>query len=188
MIKEIFKSPRKSEEPGKPVEVQQPAPADEKPGETSEATEPEAEPQEPQTTAGKPESEPEEPQTTAGEPEAEAEEPDPIEAAYCLGAGIDTETLAKAKALIKEFADATSSGVFNPSVLRYALKLLNYDSDMEAARKETEDAVRARLADSKLSSKQSRAREAASIPHLGGSSGIGTATGNSIFDIAKGVR
>lgn len=99
---------------------------------------------------------------TATEKKAESVN-DLIEEAYRVGAGIDMETFNKAKAIINDFAAVVISGRFNPNVFRQALKLLDYDEAM----------------------KRSAAQEAASIPHLQGSKGIGGSRGKSIFDEAR---
>ena len=105
-----------------------------------------------------------------GNPSEPAEpEPDPVEEAYCLGAGIDRETLQEAKALIARIAQAASSGKFDPEVLHMALRLLNYDREIENARK----------------SGNKDKEEAASLPHLTGTKGLGSTKGDSIFDIAR---
>lgn len=102
--------------------------------------------------------------------------PDPelaeaLEVAYCLGAGISPEELAKAKLKLAEIADAVNSGEFNPEILRMALNMVNYERDMANARK------------------RGGAAEAAAIPHLGGTKGIGSASrSDSIFNVARGAQ
>lgn len=128
---------------------------------------------------------------SAGEAEAQQAAPalrDPVEAAYCLGAGIDDETLAKAKEIIAVIAEGHASGAFNPEALRLAVRLLNYEQSVKEARA---DGYRSGKADSiaeAFRDKRARAREAAEIPHLTGARNIGTAKEENIFNVARGVK
>lgn len=140
--------------------------------------------------SGSPEEEPEEAtETEEGEEEAEgAEEPvTEVEAAYCLGAGIDRETLTKAKAVLKELTGGTKTGGFNPSALQLAIRLLNYDRNLEEARRHGYEAGKAEQIASAFSGKRARAEEVASIPRLRGAKDIGNGPENSIFDVARGA-
>lgn len=96
---------------------------------------------------------------SVGEPDEEGVSSVTLEEAYCLGAGIDKETLGKAKALLGEIAEAVNSNAFNPQILKLAIRMLNHDS-----------------------------AKAASIPHFSGTKGMVTIGGNSIFDVARGVK
>lgn len=98
-----------------------------------------------------------------------------LERAYCLGAGIDDDTLRRAKGILLDIAEAVNAGTFRPEMLQLAIRIINLDRTVEDARREGQEKKR-----------RESAAEAASIPHLGGTKGIGNAaSGNSIFDIAR---
>ena len=122
-----------------------------------------------------------------GEEEAEAG-PDPVEQAYCLGAGIDEETLNNAKAMLNKIADAVNAGVFNPEVLQVAIKILKYDETLEKTRKEAFESGKAEKIADAFRNKRAKAEEAAAIPHLGGSKEGRTFRNGSIFDLAKDAK
>ena len=112
-----------------------------------------------------------------------------VEEAYCLGAGIDTATLSEAKALLYEVADAVRSGRFVPELLRKAICLLNYDRDVEKARREGIEEGRLEKLKEALDAKTSAAKEADAIPHLGGSKSLGNAAqSDSIFNLARDAK
>lgn len=111
---------------------------------------------------------------------------DAIEQAYCLGAGIDTDTLGKAKEIIRTIIDADSDERFNPEALRLAIRLLNYEKSLEEARRKGRDEGRAEEIAASFRGKRAKAKEAAAIPHLGGKK-TQPKTDNSIFDVARGV-
>lgn len=109
-----------------------------------------------------------------------------LEKAYCLGAGIDDDTLKQAKQKLFDIAEAVSSGAFRPEMLQLAIRIINFDRSIEDARKEGEEKGRKESAAESARSRQAAAREAASIPHLRGTKGLGNAAiGDSIFDIAR---
>lgn len=111
-----------------------------------------------------------------------------LEKAYCLGAGIDEETLKKAKEILSEINASVTTGSFSPTALQFAIRLLNYDSDIEEARKRGMEIGRAEQIAEAFHNKRSKAEEAAGIPHLGGTAGIGAAKENTIFDLARQSR
>lgn len=110
-----------------------------------------------------------------------------LEAAYCLGAGIDEETFAKAKEILNEITMSVTSNQFNPKALQLAIRLLNYEEELEKARKEGRETGRAEKIAEAFRGKRAKADEAASIPHLSGTKDMGTVRSNSIFDVARGV-
>lgn len=121
--------------------------------------------------------------------EAERRNYSEVEEAYCLGAGIDTATLSEAKALLYEVADAVKSGRFVPELLRKAICLLNYDRDVEKARREGIEEGRLEKLKEALDAKNSAAKEADAIPHLGGSKSLGNAAqSDSIFNLARDAK
>lgn len=107
-----------------------------------------------------------------------------LEEAYCLGAGIDGETLAEAKKLLEEMG-VDPNGPFNPKGLQMALRLLRYDKAVEEARKAGYESGKNEEIASSFRDKRRRVKEAAEIPHLGGTKDIGVAREESIFDLAK---
>ena len=110
-----------------------------------------------------------------------------LEKAYCLGAGIDEESFVKAKHHLYEIAEAVNSKAFKPEMIDLALKLLNLDSLIEDARREgLEQGKKENIAEA-FRNKRKKAEEAASLPHLHGSKGLGSPTKGSIFDIARDV-
>lgn len=110
-----------------------------------------------------------------------------LEKAYCLGAGIDEESFLKAKHHLSEIAEAVNSKAFKPEMIDLALKLLNLDSLIEDARREgLEQGKKENIAEA-FRNKRKKAEEAASIPHLHGSKGLGSSTKGTIFDIARDV-
>ena len=136
-----------------------------------------------------------EPETeTEAEPEPEAEvESEPkehlsLEEAYCLGAGIEKETLDKAKEVLSRIAESVNNGSFKPEILRMALRLLNYDADIENARKKAMEEARREKITEAFANKRSAAARAAEIPHYSGTKGISGSTGNSIFDMARNAK
>ena len=121
----------------------------------------------------------------AGGNETESEETDPVEEAYCLGAGIEPETLKKAKELLKEIREEKG---FNPTALQFALRILNYEKSLEEAHKRGLEAGRAEQIAAGFRDKRSIAREAEELPHLGGTKNIGRGSESSIFDVARGAN
>lgn len=110
---------------------------------------------------------------------------DPVEAAYCLGAGIDGETLKEAKSVLDRIATSMASNTFQPEILKMALMIMNYDDNIAKARKEGYEEGRTERIETAFRNKRAKAEEAASIPRLGGTKGIGTPLGDSIFDVAR---
>lgn len=108
-----------------------------------------------------------------------------IEEAYRLGAGIDEETFNKATEILKEISLAMNSDTFNPSVLAFGMKLLNYEHDIEAARNEGYALGKQEKIAETFGSKRKAARQAADIPHFRGTKGMGYSLSDSIFDIAR---
>lgn len=106
----------------------------------------------------------------------ESSHPSPmsLEEAFCLGAGVDAESFAKAKAIIADIASMVSSQVFSPKLMQLALRLLNYDKTLEEARKEGFER-----------GKKENLLKAASIPNLGGIRAPNSMR-ESIFDVARG--
>lgn len=112
---------------------------------------------------------------------------DPVEQAYCLGAGIDDETLAKAKALLNKIADAVVCNKFDPEVLQTAFKILSYEETMDKIRKEAFATGRAEKMAEALRTKREKAEEAEAIPQMGGMKNAGVLRGGSIFEVARGA-
>lgn len=130
----------------------------------------------------------EESEAEAGEQsEAESELADPVEQAYCLGAGIDNETLTRAKALLNKIADAVVCNKFDPEVLQTAIKILSYEETMDKIRKEAFATGRAEKVAEGLRTKKEKAEEAEAIPQLGGTKNAGAFRGGSIFEVARGA-
>lgn len=128
-----------------------------------------------------------EPSEPSEEPE-ETPQPDPVEQAYCLGAGIDPETLSNAKALLGRIHQAVASSKFDPELLQTAIRILNYDRDMENALKEGYEKARAEQIADAFRNKRAKAEEADSLPSLGGSKAMGVARKESIFDVARDAK
>lgn len=132
--------------------------------------------------------EPEEPSFEEPDDEFATDGMRAIEAAYCLGAGIDADTLARAKEILREITgDETREG-FSPSALHLAVRLLDYDRRLEEARQQGIEEGRAeRIADA-FRDRRSRAEQAAAIPRVRGGEGLGVgAQDESIFDVARGA-
>ena len=124
-----------------------------------------------------------------GELKQEKEEPlasEALEKAYCLGAGINPDTLASAKEKLAEIATAVNSKVFDPELIQTAIKILNHDALLKQAREEGLAEGRNEKLEEFRNRKRRMAEEAAAIPHLHGTkkpeSPLGT---NTIFDIAR---
>lgn len=163
MIKEMFKKKE-----GVPDEQKTPETPELSAGQ--ETTEPQ------ETSESRETEEPREPETlTANEA---------LENAYCLGAGITPKTLAAAKKILAGLGVPDDSR-FNPSALQLALRLLNYDSDMEEARRLGYEAGKAEEIAAAFREKRSKAEEAAAIPRLGGLKKP-LQRAESIFDVARG--
>lgn len=116
-----------------------------------------------------------------------------LEKAYCLGAGIDEETLAKAKEIIEVLSGGNEGsgktlGGFNPKSLQMAIRLLRYEDEIEAARRSGYEAARSELIADAFRDRRSRAEQAAAIPHFSGSGNMAPVREESIFDVAKGVK
>lgn len=89
-------------------------------------------------------------------------EPDFAEAikkAYCAGAGIDEATFEKAEAFLRNIAESVAGGKFDPEMIQLAIRMLNFNAERAAA-----------------------------IPHLSGTRRMGTARGDSIFDLARKAK
>lgn len=108
-----------------------------------------------------------------------------VEEAYCLGAGIDGETLARAKELLKGMGAGSKGGCYSPSALQMALRLLRYDEEIKEAHRRGYEAGRAEEIAAAFRGKRLRAEEAASLPHFGGVPELNN-NETSIFDIARG--
>lgn len=122
------------------------------------------------------------------ESDEEPEEENPIEEAYCIGAGIGNETRMRAKALLKDIADSVSSGRFNPEVFKIAIRILDYDSTIEKVRKEAyEEGNSDRIAEA-FRNKRKMAEQAAQIPHFNGLKLTNPFKGESIFDLAREAK
>lgn len=126
-------------------------------------------------------------------PAAPADERRPLkealEEAYCLGAGISGEELAKAKAKLEEIAEAARGDEFNPEMLQLVLRILNYDRTIEEARRKGYEQGKAENAVDAFRNKRSAAEKAASLPQYGGTKGIGAGRlSDSIFDVARGAE
>lgn len=121
------------------------------------------------------------------EPSEPSELADPIEQAYCLGAGIDADTLARAKAIMADFS-ASADGRFRPELLQLAIRMLNYDEDIARAREEGAARARAEKTAEAFRARRSAAAEAASLPHLRGCKELSTPLSDSIFSIAREAR
>ena len=100
------------------------------------------------------------------EQEEDAEPAMSLEEAYCLGAGIDKETLVQAKELLTKIATAVNSNAFDPGMLRLAISILNRDKEK----------------------KRSAAAEAAAIPHFTGTKGSSGIKSDSIFEMARNAK
>ena len=129
-------------------------------------------------------------QETVDQPSAD--EPEPplysiVEKAYCLGAGIDEETLGKAKQMLGNISESVSSGRFDPDVLQMAIRLLNYDQAIQQAHREGLELGRTENITEIFRNKRDKAKEADAIPHLGGTK-LSTTNCNTIFDIAREVQ
>lgn len=93
---------------------------------------------------------------------AKSPEPDFTEAikkAYCAGAGIDEATFEKAEAFLRNIAESVAGGKFDPEMIQLAIRMLNFNAERAAA-----------------------------IPHLSGTRRMGTARGDSIFDLARKAK
>ena len=123
------------------------------------------------------------------EPDMQPSKPDvaSLEAAYCLGAGIDEETLGKARSLISEFGAAASGEIFSPEALKMAVKILNYERDIEEAYRRGVEEGRADSVAERSRSARSRIEKAEGVPHFNGSKG-GAPREDSIFDVARKAR
>ena len=123
------------------------------------------------------------------EPDVQPSKPDvaSLEAAYCLGAGIDEETLGKARSLISEFGAAASGEIFSPEALKMAVKILNYERDIEEAYRHGMEEGRADSVAERSRSARSRIEKAEAVPHFNGSKG-GAPREDSIFDVARKAR
>lgn len=109
-----------------------------------------------------------------------------LEKAYCLGAGIDSESLAKAKKRLAEIAGALSEKAFNPELIHLALKLDNIDRLIEEARQEGLRQGRGERIEEAFRDKRKRARQAAAIPHFNGTANPESPLGpDSIFNVAR---
>ena len=118
--------------------------------------------------------------------EEDKSEPTELEKAYCLGAGIDPETLSVAKTKLAEIAEAVNKEEFNPGLIQTALKLIHHERLIEEARSQGRREAEADLDAEALRNKRKKALEAASIPVLHGTKGLGSPfNGDSIFDIAR---
>lgn len=132
--------------------------------------------------------------TAASDEKDESTSPEPsindkIEEAYCLGAGIDKQTLGEAKAIIGKMAESVNSGVFDPEILTMALKLFNYDSTVKSAYEEGLEAGRNEQITEVFRRRKDAARQAAEIPHFRGAKGIGSIRKtDSIFDVARDAK
>lgn len=122
------------------------------------------------------------------QPENSEEGLSAVEEAYRLGAGIDSETFAKAKQLIADFGRAASAQTFNPEILQMAIRMLSYDATLERVRKEAYEEGRNEKLTEAFRNKRRAAEEAAAIPHLTGTKGLGTIQTDSIFSIARGAK
>lgn len=118
----------------------------------------------------------------------ETEKREAVEAAYCLGAGIDSDTLARAKAILDEIAECLANPAFSPTALHYAVRLLNYEKSVEEARARGYEAGKAESLAAAFRNRRLQAEHAASIPHYNGSRNVGTAREENIFDVARGVK
>lgn len=134
------------------------------------------------------ESDEEHPENEQVESETTDVEPTAVEAAYCLGAGIDAKTFTKAKALLRELASEADSAGFNPQMIQMAIRLLNYEQTIENARKEGMEAGRREKIAEAFRNKRSAAAEADAIPHLHGTKNSGSTRSNTIFDVARDAR
>lgn len=143
-------------------------------------------PDQPDQTQPSEPSEPSKPSDSA-EPSEPSELADPIEQAYCLGAGIDADTLARAKAIMADFS-ASANGRFRPELLQLAIRMLNYDEDIARAREEGAARARAEKSAEAFRARRSAAAEAASLPHLRGCKELSTPLSDSIFSIAREAR
>lgn len=110
-----------------------------------------------------------------------------LEAAYCLGAGIDEETLGKARSLISEFGAVACGEIFSPEALKMAVKILNYERDIEEAYRRGVEEGRADSVAERSRSARSRIEKAEAVPHFNGSKG-GAPREDSIFDVARKAR
>lgn len=129
----------------------------------------------------------------SGEPDSSGysqdhEAQDPVEAAYCLGAGIDSETLARAKGILGEIAETVNARTFNPEMLQLAIRMLRYDEAIDRARNEGRAEVQTERIEEAARRRRTKADEASALPHLSGTKGLSSPLGDSIFEIAKGVR
>lgn len=109
-----------------------------------------------------------------------------LEEAYCLGAGIDAGSLAKAKELLAGIAETVNSGRFSPDNLNLALRMLNIEKLIEEARNEGLAMGRNAKITEAFRNKRNAAAQAASIPHLHGSKSVASPLANSIFEVARG--
>lgn len=140
--------------------------------------------EEDQAEEGKTEESADKAQPESGKPQISA-----LEEAYCLGAGIDSETLVKAKAILTEISTAANAEKFNPTALQLALRLLRYEETVEEAHRRGLEKGRAERMAEIFRDKRARAEEAAAIPHLGGTPGAtGARDDNSIFALARGAK
>lgn len=120
------------------------------------------------------------------ETEATASE---IERAYCLGAGIDEVTFAKAKEILEKMAECVYGAKFNPEGLGMALKVLNYDAEVEKAREEGLTLGRSECIAEVFRNRRKAAEKAAEVPHFRGAKGMGSPfQGGSIFDVARDAK
>lgn len=109
-----------------------------------------------------------------------------LEKAYCLGAGINPDTLASAKEKLAEIATAVNNKVFDPELIQTAIKILNHDILLKQAREEGLAEGRNEKIEEFGNRKRKMAEEAAAIPHLHGTKKPESPLGsNTIFDIAR---
>lgn len=112
-----------------------------------------------------------------------------IERAYCLGAGLDEATFAKAKEILEKMAECVYGGKFNPEGLGMALKVLNYDAEVEKAREEGLTLGRSECIAEVFRNRRKAAEKAADLPHFRGAKGMGSPfQGGSIFDVARDAK
>lgn len=126
----------------------------------------------------------------AGGDEREEHEPtlsEMVEAAYCLGAGIDAETLSRAKDIIRRITEASTASSFNPEGLQLALRLLSYERDIEEAERRGYEAASTERVAAAFRDRRSRAARTEAIPHLGGTP-EGGSPADSIFSIANSAK
>lgn len=86
-------------------------------------------------------------------------------------------------------AECVYGGKFNPEGLGMALKVLNYDAEVEKAREKGLTLGRSECIAEVFRNRRKAAEKAAEVPHFRGAKGMGSPfQGGSIFDVARDAK